>query len=240
MYFENKYYSPTKFRPLESILKEAGRDSIFVADTSGIIDYKPELRKLKSELKDGRLYIPKEVIKELKKNPSNERLVENYLLDEDIRRINPQGFKKMNKYDSYRKVRNLATSELEKTEKHKLYKGIRDILSNNMEKPKNMKEWDYTEYKNSIKKLDNKLSNEGVEPTNVNRLNEIKKHIRASRGDVEVLTNALMLAKYGEKVNVLARDNHLKEAIENITSKDRTLKPHLKYVQYSNKEDSYL
>lgn len=240
---DREKYTPTKFKPLADILTQEGRDpdSVFVVDTSGIIDHKSGVRKMIQRYGE-RTYIPKSVISELEKNPGNERFLNNVLPTGSFKQLNIGGAKKAGIYNLVRETRNEARIALDKTEKHRIYLRMRDIINENDKKPDYMHEDDFGDYKQELDKLDNALMMKyDKDPTKKNRLWLLRKHSRANKGDLDVLMNALFLAKKGgKKVKILARDSHLREAVENLQSGDSRLKVNLKYIQYSEKdEDDY-
>ncbi|MDP3027621.1 MAG: hypothetical protein Q8N63_07995 [Nanoarchaeota archaeon] len=232
-----------KFRPLSKIIEEGGKDPdiVFVLDSSGAIDYKPEIGTLFSEMK-GKVYVPREVIRELEKNPRNTRMLREEFTDDNILQIDPTVLKQRGFYRQLRGVRTHAKRALAKTEKHVIYRHLRDIINNNDKKPDDMHEDDYADYKKEMEKLDNALRNKyDLEPNTKNRMWLLKKHVRANPGDLAVLSNALLLAgRGGKKAKIFARDSHLREAVESLTAKYPSLKKSLEYIGYSEKdEDDY-
>jgi len=224
--------------PIEDII-EYGRDNdtVFILDTSGILAYKPNLSKLIKSA-EGRVYVPKRVISELEKNPKNKGLV-NYLLNQKgVRRINPKGTR-----DIYRKTRKTARENLETSKKHKDYLNFKYIIENN-EKPKGMHEEDYEEYKKRIEeeiipRLREQPNKSKREPTKENKIWYLKKHYRVNKGDIDVLTTALLTAKYGKKPKIVAEDTHLRSAVERIKLKNRPIGSVLDYIEYAKHENKY-
>lgn len=232
-----------RFKPLYKIIEEEGKDpdAAFVLDSSGAIDYQSEIGALLWRMK-GRVYVPRAVIKELGKNPNNTRMLEQKFAKGNINQIDLAILKQRGAYGELRKARTEAKRALAKTEKHVIYRHLRDIIKNNYERPDKMNEDDFEDYKAEMEKLDYALRNKyNKEPNRENRMWLLKKHIRANPGDLDVLSNALLLATIGrKKAKIFARDSHLREAVDNLTSKHPQLKDSLEYIKYSEKdEDDY-
>lgn len=241
MYFRTEEENQIRFRPLENILEEEGRDAntVFVLDSSGIIDYESEIGKLIEKFR-GRVYIPKRIIKELEKTRLNKRFSRRYFTNEKIQQLDVKKLKQEGYYSKLRKIRNEAREALGKTEKHIVYLRLRDII-NKEGKPNYMHEDDFEDYKRELDNLDLALRTKyNKEPIKKNQLWLLKKHTRVNKADVDVLTNALLLSKIGgKKAKIFARDSHLREAVDYLVSKDRTLARSLKYIKYSEKDKGF-
>lgn len=240
MYFRTEEENQIRFRPLENILEEEGRDAntVFVLDSSGIIDYQSEIGKLIEKFR-GRVYIPKRIIKELEKTKLNKRFSRRYFTNEKIQQLDVKKLKQEGYYSKLRKIRNEAREALGKTEKHIVYLRLRDII-NKEGKPNYMHEDDFEDYKRELDNLDLALRTKyNKEPIKKNQLWLLKKHTRVNKADVDVLTNALLLSKIGKKAKIFARDSHLREAVDYLVSKDRTLARSLKYIKYSEKDKGF-
>ena len=238
MYFRTEERDQIKFKPLENILKEEGRDAntVFVLDTSGIIDYESEIEKLIEEF-EGRVYIPKRIVKELEETKLSKRLSKKYFTKEKIQQLDVKKLKQEGYYGKLRKIRNEAREALGKTEKHVVYLRLRDII-NHGGKPEYMHEDDFEDYKRELDNLDLALRTKyNKDPIKKNQLWLLKKHARVNKGDVDVLANALLLSRTGgKKAKIFARDSHLREAVDYLISKDKTLVGSLKYIKYSDKD----
>jgi len=164
-------------------------------------------------------------------------LLKRHFTKEKIQQLDVKKLKQEGYYGKLRKIRNEAREALGKTEKHVVYLRLRDII-NQGGKPGYMHEDDFEDYKRELDNLDLALRTKyNKEPIKKNQLWLLKKHTRVNKGDVDVLANALLLSKIGGKnAKIFARDSHLREAVDYLVSKDRTLADSLKYIKYSDKD----
>ncbi len=128
-------------RPLDEIMEEYGRekDTVFVLDSSGAIDYKKDIEKL-MEKYQGNVYIPKRVLEELK----GDRKLMRKLKHGNIKQINPKENPKQ-----YKILRKLTRDSLEKSGKHQDYLKLRKIIGEERV-PAGMSNRELSHYENMI------------------------------------------------------------------------------------------
>ena len=216
---------------LAEIMKNAGKDTIFVLDSSGSIDYGREIHYLVDHCKD-RVYVPKSIIKELEKDPRGRILVENEFKDErgnlKVKQIDAKSNSK-----GYRKFARLAISTLKETKKHQDYKVMRKIIEDDRV-PAGISDYELNEYMDKINyEVNSRLRDKyHLQPTKENQLWILNKEYKASKGDADVLVTALKNAAAGKKVEILAHDTHIRDAVQILVDKYPGLKEKLEYVGY--------
>lgn len=226
-----------KVRRLEDIMNSDGgsENTIYVLDSSGAIDYKHKIGKLLNQY-DGKVYVPKRIKSELK----NDRILSDNFNRPNIKSIDSKtlGESENVTSDEYRELRRMATKALGKSDKHKAYIHLTSILKEN---PKvDYSSLDYRDQK-ALYKLDKEIGSKKMNITNKDRINYMKKRWRVSKGDVDVLTNALVNAEHGNNTKILATDSHIKDAVKILKIGQPDLKRRLNYIayrDYSGKEYS--
>ena len=220
----NKRYAPT----LENFLTEkiiSDPKAVMIMDTSGIIPFKYGIDFTVNK-NPGKFYIPKRVIGELNKNPINDALVEN--LRKDIKEKSVlQG-----EYNEkiYKQIRGKAVDLLGETKKHRDYVGIKYQMVNG-KWPSYATDYDIADYQDTLNLIDNRLIEKDIPLTDENKLKELKRGHRVSKGDVDVLSTALSMASKGKHVKVVARDSHLQQSINKFRTANPKLKPYLEYIE---------
>lgn len=213
------------------IMKHAGRDAVFVLDSSGAIDYGREVHYLVDICKD-RVYVPNEVLKELEKDSRGRILIERELKDKEgnlkVKQFNPDEDR-----EGYRSLARLAIGALKETDKHKDYKIMRKIIEED-KVPVGISNYEFEEYMDKIDyELSSRFRNKyHREPTKEDKLMLLRKEYRAGKGDADVLVTALKNVALGKKVEILAHDTHLRDAVDSLVEKYPGLRGKLEYVGY--------
>ena len=222
-----------RVRRLESILEESGRDETqnFVLDSSGAIAYKDTIQDLILSY-PGRVYVPKRIIEELKGNKSLMfKLKERGLEQGKVLQINPKS-ENVDEKD-YRGSRQIAREYLGKTKKHLQYLQIKPYFEGKkIEMPNRF----WAQHGKTIEIIRERATNKlGHTPSDKECLAELKRTYRVSKGDMDVLTTAIHTAYESEgKTKILARDSHLRDAVEKIREDDPVLKEKLMYEDYAD------
>lgn len=212
-------------RPLDKIIEEAGRekDVVFVLDSSGAIDYKRDIEKLIDRY-DGRVYVPKRIMEELKGNRELTEKIKHY---KNIKQIDPNDDSK-----NYKILRRLAKDTLGKTKKHKDYIILKRIIGEEIV-PKGVTDKELTNYENKIEdEINLRLRKLNKDTTKENQLWLLKKEYRVNKGDVDVLTTALRNARNKNKTKILAQDTHIRDAVSILKVNYPRLEHYLDYIDY--------
>lgn len=219
--------------PLEDLVRSVysidGKEAAFVVDSSAAIDNQSELPYL-IRAYEGNVYLPRTVIKELYSGGKRGKEVLSHFL-------NPKDGKfrsKMIKYHKgpsgiggkeYTQYLKTATDALRQTEKHKGYLILKRAIKKN--KLEDLEPREIT----TLSKIKNFLSKDNRPFTEENAMSYLKHKHKVSKGDIDVLATSLALAYSGKKTRVLARDSHIKEAVDILRGRDETLKNNLIYEE---------
>jgi len=229
-----------KVRDLEEIMdedkgREIENEVVYVVDSSAAIDYKRDIQDL-VDTYDGRVFVPKRILNEIKKN---KKLMDKFRNDNGelkIKYLEPK-----ENLENYRSLRHLARDVLEKTKKHQDYLIMKTLITEDGTIPKGITNKQLQKYEDRIEnELSEKLKKEKKNfrraPTDENKLWLLKKEYRVSKGDVDVLTTALYNAGESKKTRVLAHDTHLRDAITELKEGIPELEPYLDYIHYREYE----
>ena len=192
-------------KPLESILKthKRGKETAFVIDSSGAIDYKNQLQKIIDYY--GQVYIPKRVMNELKGDSKLRKIIQKN--QDKIKQINPREHK------NYQLMRHIL-------ETGKVPKGVSD---NKLEYFLGVLE----------PELDSRARKAGLDPEKPqDKIKILKRDYKLSKGDVEVVLTALINAKNNKKTAVLSQDTHIRDTLDSLRNQFPKLKQYIDYIEY--------